>query len=146
MRILQSYERLSLILLIVVSLSLNAVTAFLPTSQITSSSTRLLVRSSPVSDGLEVFDADKEEAIQAKKKLIAKKREENPYQAKDDQEWKFFDTARIHVSGGDGGNGCVAFRREKGEPRGGPSGGRGGRGGSISSFGCPNMNSISKWR
>ena len=50
---------------------------------------------------------------------------------KDDPEWKFLDTARVHVSGGDGGNGCVAFRREKGAPLGGPSGGRGGGGGNI---------------
>jgi GTP-binding protein len=58
----------------------------------------------------------------------------------------FIDEARILVKAGDGGNGCLAFRREKYVPRGGPSGGDGGRGGDVTLVADPHENTLLKFR
>ena len=58
----------------------------------------------------------------------------------------FVDEVDIHVVAGDGGNGCLAFRREKFVPRGGPSGGDGGHGGSIFIVASPHTNTLINYR
>jgi GTP-binding protein len=58
----------------------------------------------------------------------------------------FIDEARIWVKAGDGGNGCVAFRREKYVPRGGPAGGDGGRGGDVVLESTQHLNTLLRFR
>ena len=58
----------------------------------------------------------------------------------------FIDEARILVKAGDGGNGCLAFRREKYVPRGGPSGGDGGHGGDVVMTSTKDENTLLRYR
>lgn len=59
---------------------------------------------------------------------------------------KFIDEAEIRVEAGDGGNGCVGFRREKFVPLGGPDGGDGGDGGSVYLVATENLNTLVDFR
>lgn len=59
---------------------------------------------------------------------------------------KFVDEAEIQVEAGDGGNGCVSFRRERFIPKGGPDGGDGGDGGSVLLEGDPGLNTLIDFR
>jgi GTP-binding protein len=58
----------------------------------------------------------------------------------------FIDEVTITVKAGDGGNGCLAFRREKYVPRGGPSGGDGGRGGDVVMVASQHYNTLLHFR
>src|ERR1700704_5921768 len=58
----------------------------------------------------------------------------------------FVDEVDIHVAAGNGGRGCLAFRREKFVPRGGPSGGDGGHGGSVFVVASPHTNTLINYR
>jgi GTP-binding protein len=58
----------------------------------------------------------------------------------------FVDEVDIHVKAGDGGRGCLSFRREKYVPRGGPDGGDGGHGGSVYIVATPRKNTLVDFR
>src|SRR5260370_15868212 len=55
---------------------------------------------------------------------------------------KFLDEAKVFIRSGDGGNGCVAFRREKFIEFGGPSGGDGGKGGDVIALAGEGLNTL----
>ncbi|MBN8905649.1 MAG: GTPase ObgE, partial [Rhodospirillales bacterium] len=59
---------------------------------------------------------------------------------------KFLDEAKVYIRSGDGGNGCVAFRREKFIEFGGPSGGNGGRGGDVLIEAVEGLNTLIDYR
>jgi GTP-binding protein len=59
---------------------------------------------------------------------------------------KFLDEAKVYIRSGDGGNGCVAFRREKFIEHGGPSGGNGGRGGDVVAQAVDGLNTLIDYR
>ncbi len=59
---------------------------------------------------------------------------------------KFLDEAKVYIRSGDGGNGCVSFRREKFIEFGGPSGGDGGRGGDVIVEAVNGLNTLIDYR
>jgi len=58
----------------------------------------------------------------------------------------FIDETEVFLAAGDGGRGCMSFRREKFEPMGGPNGGDGGKGGDVVLIGDPNVSDLTQYR
>ena len=85
-------------------------------------------------------------ALASKSQSPAQQSASNRNKQQPPPEWKFFDTARVHVTAGSGGNGCVSFRREKGEAMGGPNGGRGGSGGNVYFLADKSLNTLAGLR
>src|SRR4051812_28213584 len=59
---------------------------------------------------------------------------------------KFLDEAKIYIQSGDGGNGCLSFRREKSIEFGGPNGGNGGKGGDVVAVAVEGLNTLIDYR
>ncbi|MEQ9199463.1 MAG: GTPase ObgE, partial [Rhodospirillales bacterium] len=59
---------------------------------------------------------------------------------------KFLDEAKVFIKSGDGGAGCVSFRREANVPMGGPDGGNGGRGGDVIAECVDDLNTLIDYR
>ena len=59
---------------------------------------------------------------------------------------KFLDQAKVHIRAGNGGAGCVSFRRERNLPKGGPNGGNGGDGGTVWAEGTAGLNTLIDFR
>ena len=78
----------------------------------------------------EDYEEDEDEGMELSEGDYAFRGSRKPIEA-NDQEWMFFDVAKINVKGGEGGDGCMAMRREFRLEFGGPSGGNGGAGGNV---------------
>ena len=59
---------------------------------------------------------------------------------------KFLDEAKVYISSGSGGPGCISFRREANVPKGGPDGGNGGNGGNVYAIAVNNLNTLIDYR
>eukprot|EP01025_Chloroclados_australasicus_P027994 TRINITY_DN27714_c0_g1_i1.p1 TRINITY_DN27714_c0_g1~~TRINITY_DN27714_c0_g1_i1.p1 ORF type:complete len:607 (+),score=67.33 TRINITY_DN27714_c0_g1_i1:13-1833(+) len=103
------------------------------------------VPSSRINDDLDeggqqyIFNESEVESDAKEEKLMKNFKKRSP-------EIRYFDTAQIFVKGGDGGDGVIAFRREKFVPKGGPAGGNGGDGGNVWAEAQTGMSSLSSFR